>query len=217
MQAANAYKVLVVEDEGPDRARYRLAPGSPGAPGGGHGRDRRGSRGAGRRRRRGSDGHSHRRPARWHRRGAGGSGAPSRAGGVPDGARRPGHARASQGRRPFGYIVKPLGPASLHTSIEMAIYKHRMERQLEEQEAWYRTTLASVAEASRGRRPSRANPYSEPRRRGLQRMDRGERCRPAPGSRNPSGGGRIGQRFRRSGSPGDSVAVCPCPWITDCA
>ena len=48
---------------------------------------------------------------------------------------------------PFGYITKPLGPASLHTSIEMAIYKHRMERQLEEQEAWYRTTLASVAEA----------------------------------------------------------------------
>lgn len=48
---------------------------------------------------------------------------------------------------PYGYIVKPLGPASLNTSIEMAIYKHRMERQLEEQEAWYRTTLASVAEA----------------------------------------------------------------------
>src|SRR5579862_7391440 len=48
---------------------------------------------------------------------------------------------------PYGYIVKPLGPASLNTSIEMAIYKHRMERQLEEQEAWYRTTVASVAEA----------------------------------------------------------------------
>ncbi len=48
---------------------------------------------------------------------------------------------------PFGYITKPLGPASLHTSIEIAIYKHRMERQLEEQEAWLRTTLASVAEA----------------------------------------------------------------------
>jgi two-component system, cell cycle sensor histidine kinase and response regulator CckA len=48
---------------------------------------------------------------------------------------------------PFGYIVKPLGPASLNASIEMAVYKHRMERQLEEQEAWHRTTLASVAEA----------------------------------------------------------------------
>lgn len=48
---------------------------------------------------------------------------------------------------PFGYITKPLGPATLHTSIEIAVYKHRMERQLEEQEAWLRTTLASVAEA----------------------------------------------------------------------
>jgi two-component system cell cycle sensor histidine kinase/response regulator CckA len=48
---------------------------------------------------------------------------------------------------PYGYIVKPLSPASLNTSIEMAIYRHRMERQLEEQEAWHRTTLASVAEA----------------------------------------------------------------------
>jgi two-component system, cell cycle sensor histidine kinase and response regulator CckA len=48
---------------------------------------------------------------------------------------------------PFGYITKPLGAASLHTSIEMAVYKHRMERQMEEQEAWHRTTLASVAEA----------------------------------------------------------------------
>jgi PAS domain S-box-containing protein len=48
---------------------------------------------------------------------------------------------------PYGYVVKPLSPASLHTSIEIAIYKHAMERQLEEQEAWLRTTLASVAEA----------------------------------------------------------------------
>ncbi|HEY2844256.1 MAG TPA: response regulator [Bryobacteraceae bacterium] len=48
---------------------------------------------------------------------------------------------------PFGYIVKPLGPASLNTSIEMAVYKHRMESQLEEQEAWLRTTLASVGDA----------------------------------------------------------------------
>src|SRR5579862_1265392 len=48
---------------------------------------------------------------------------------------------------PFGYITKPLGPASLYTSIEMAVHRHRMERQLEEQEAWLRTTLESVAEA----------------------------------------------------------------------
>jgi two-component system, cell cycle sensor histidine kinase and response regulator CckA len=48
---------------------------------------------------------------------------------------------------PFGYIVKPLGHASLHTSLEIGVYKHRMERQLEEREAWLRATLNSVAEA----------------------------------------------------------------------
>lgn len=48
---------------------------------------------------------------------------------------------------PFGYIVKPVAHASLTTSIEIALYKHRMERQLEEREAWMRTVLASVADA----------------------------------------------------------------------
>lgn len=48
---------------------------------------------------------------------------------------------------PFGYVVKPLGPAALQAALEMAVYKHALERQLEEQEAWLRTTLASVADA----------------------------------------------------------------------
>jgi len=49
--------------------------------------------------------------------------------------------------QPFGYIVKPLAHASLHTSLEIAVYKHHVERQIEEREAWLRTTLSSVAEA----------------------------------------------------------------------
>jgi two-component system cell cycle sensor histidine kinase/response regulator CckA len=48
---------------------------------------------------------------------------------------------------PYGYLVKPLGPAALQAALEMAVYKHALSRQLEEQEAWLRTTLASVAEA----------------------------------------------------------------------
>ena len=48
---------------------------------------------------------------------------------------------------PFGYIVKPLGPGSLHTSIEMALFKHRMQRQLEEREAWLQTILQSITDA----------------------------------------------------------------------
>lgn len=49
---------------------------------------------------------------------------------------------------PFGYIVKPLGPASLQTGIEMAIAKHRVERLLEEREAWLRAVLTSIADAA---------------------------------------------------------------------
>jgi PAS domain S-box-containing protein len=49
---------------------------------------------------------------------------------------------------PFGYLVKPLATASLQSAIEVAVYRHRMERNLEEQEAWLRTTLASVADAT---------------------------------------------------------------------
>lgn len=49
---------------------------------------------------------------------------------------------------PFGYIVKPLGPSSLQTGIEMGIAKHRVERLLEEREAWLRAVLFSIAEAA---------------------------------------------------------------------
>jgi two-component system cell cycle sensor histidine kinase/response regulator CckA len=48
---------------------------------------------------------------------------------------------------PFGYIVKPVGPSSLQASLEIAVHKHALERQLEEREAWLRTTLQSAPEA----------------------------------------------------------------------
>jgi two-component system cell cycle sensor histidine kinase/response regulator CckA len=47
----------------------------------------------------------------------------------------------------FGYLVKPIAHASLNTAIEISLYKHRMERKLEEREALLRTTLGSVADA----------------------------------------------------------------------
>lgn len=49
---------------------------------------------------------------------------------------------------PFGYIVKPLGPASLQTGIEMAIAKHRVDRLLEERETWLRAAISSIADAA---------------------------------------------------------------------
>lgn len=48
---------------------------------------------------------------------------------------------------PFGYLVKPLASASLQSSLELALHKHETERQLEEREAWLRTTVASTADA----------------------------------------------------------------------
>jgi hypothetical protein len=48
---------------------------------------------------------------------------------------------------PYGYIVKPLAPAALNSSIEIAMYKHGVERELEEREARLRTILGSVGDA----------------------------------------------------------------------
>jgi two-component system, cell cycle sensor histidine kinase and response regulator CckA len=48
---------------------------------------------------------------------------------------------------PYGYIVKPVAPAALYTSIEIAVYKHTMARELAEREAWLAAVLRSVADA----------------------------------------------------------------------
>ena len=39
---------------------------------------------------------------------------------------------------PFGYIIKPFEERALHTAIEMALYKHRMEAKLRESRERYR-------------------------------------------------------------------------------
>ncbi len=48
---------------------------------------------------------------------------------------------------PLGYLVKPVNHANLPSSIEMALYKHKMDRQLEEHRALLSTILHSIAEA----------------------------------------------------------------------
>lgn len=48
---------------------------------------------------------------------------------------------------PFGYIVKPISALSLTSTVEMAIHKHRIERQLEEHRAWLATVLQSMPDA----------------------------------------------------------------------
>lgn len=48
---------------------------------------------------------------------------------------------------PYGYILKPFNDRELQTTIEMAIYKHRMERRVKESEVWLFTTLKSIGDA----------------------------------------------------------------------
>jgi len=47
---------------------------------------------------------------------------------------------------PYGYLVKPFDEKSLQTTIEMAVYKHRMERQLQREK---QKLIASEAEQER--------------------------------------------------------------------
>jgi two-component system cell cycle sensor histidine kinase/response regulator CckA len=48
---------------------------------------------------------------------------------------------------PFGYVVKPVQTATLAATIDMAVYKHRMERELAGQRGLLDAVLASVADA----------------------------------------------------------------------
>jgi len=42
---------------------------------------------------------------------------------------------------PFGYLVKPIRQVDLISAVEIALYKHQMERKLKQREAWLATTL----------------------------------------------------------------------------
>jgi len=48
---------------------------------------------------------------------------------------------------PFGYIIKPFEDRELGITIEMALYKHTIERRLVESERWLATTLNSIGDA----------------------------------------------------------------------
>jgi PAS domain-containing protein len=47
---------------------------------------------------------------------------------------------------PYGYILKPFEERELHVVVETALYKHRMERKLEERERWFAATLKSIGD-----------------------------------------------------------------------
>jgi diguanylate cyclase (GGDEF)-like protein/PAS domain S-box-containing protein len=48
---------------------------------------------------------------------------------------------------PFGYILKPFEERELHTIIEMALYKHEMEKKLKRSEQWLGKVLKAIGDA----------------------------------------------------------------------
>jgi hypothetical protein len=65
----------------------------------------------------------------------------------------------------FGYLLKPFEERELHITVEMALYKHQMERKIREHEEWLATTLRSIGDAvvsvDAERRISYMNPAAE--------------------------------------------------------
>jgi PAS domain S-box-containing protein/putative nucleotidyltransferase with HDIG domain len=47
---------------------------------------------------------------------------------------------------PFGYIIKPFEDREIHSSIEMARYKHEAEHRKREQEQWMKAALQSIGD-----------------------------------------------------------------------
>ena len=48
---------------------------------------------------------------------------------------------------PYGYIVKPFQERELHITVDMALYRHKLERELRERKKWLATTLRSIGDA----------------------------------------------------------------------
>jgi PAS domain S-box-containing protein len=48
---------------------------------------------------------------------------------------------------PFGYILKPFDEREVAIQIELALYKHQVDRQVREQREWLRVTLTSIGDA----------------------------------------------------------------------
>ncbi len=66
---------------------------------------------------------------------------------------------------PYGYLVKPVEEHSLRATIEMAIYRHELEKRLKTSEQWLQTTLNSIGDAvistDHDRRIKLMNPVAE--------------------------------------------------------
>src|SRR5438045_7717496 len=48
---------------------------------------------------------------------------------------------------PLGYLLKPIDEKRLYSTVEIALYKHKMDQRLRRIERWFATTLRSIGDA----------------------------------------------------------------------
>jgi len=48
---------------------------------------------------------------------------------------------------PYGYIIKPFNERELHINIEIALYKHRAEREIKEKNQWLSAVIKGIGDA----------------------------------------------------------------------
>jgi PAS domain S-box-containing protein len=115
---------------------------------------------------------------------------------------------------PFGYIHKPFEERELYTTIEMALYKHKMERRLKESEQWFATTLRCIGDAVIATNRERVITFMNP----VAEILTGWRQEDALGRNLPAvlqildGEGRplIESHFEESIRTGSSVSLADC-------
>ena len=49
--------------------------------------------------------------------------------------------------QPFGYLMKPVKTYELRSAVEIALFKHEMDKQLRDRERWLSTTMRSIGDA----------------------------------------------------------------------
>lgn len=49
--------------------------------------------------------------------------------------------------QPYGYLMKPVKTYELRSAIEIALFKHEMDKQLRDRERWLATTMRSIGDA----------------------------------------------------------------------
>lgn len=55
--------------------------------------------------------------------------------------------QAAKLTEPYGYVLKPFEERELHTTIEMGLYRHKLEKEVRQSRQWFATTLRCIGDA----------------------------------------------------------------------